>query len=442
VLAVGVVATLAVGLSRDDSVPGRPTGGTGSTRPDERPHELELVTEIEVFAYPKDEGRPSDPDELAMEIHGDTGYIATLTGRALHLKAIRLTDGEFRWEQDFPLEEPISSFTMGVSGDVLLARVSNGSYVDLIGAYDLATGEYRWDVVAKLSHVVANRMITYDPDADTINVHDLETGDPVWSTAGDGGRASEFPQQTAESLAQPRDPGDEHHATFEVAGNTDENQYVVQASMHSGALTVYDLATGKVISQGTAGDRMTQVVAYEDTVYAYRQTPAELKAYAVTDLSTPKWSVQTPASKDGAILDICGDQRLCLKTVSGTGGPILAVDTETGETVWQTDEYVSALPPTMAGDRMVLSHQDGTVILDPDTGEALETFDSDVYALPGDGAVVGSDGGELKLSQADGTTVSLGKASGTGLTEGTCEWTRTVVLCADEESYQLWRYRG
>lgn len=450
VLVVSTVATVVVFFLRDNRITGRPSAaGTeqGSTETETETeaaaHKLTEVTEIEATGYPKDEGMPSSPDETAMEVHGDTAYVATFTGKFMHLTAVKVADGETVWQQDLSVDVPPNGFHLVATNDVLLVRVSYGTaYVDNIAAHDLKTGEILWHQPGKLSHVVANRAIMYDYEADTINVLELTSGDLLWSAPGDGGRVSEFPQETAESRALPRDAGDEHQVTFSVAANTDEDQYIVQASMHSGALSVYDLATGKVISQGTAGDRMTQVVAYEDTVYAYRQTPAELKAYAVTDLSTPLWSVQTPASLDGAILDICGDKRLCLKTVTGAGGPILAVDTETGKTVWQTDEYVSALPPTMAGDRMVLSHQDGTAILDPDTGEATETFDSEVYALPGDGVVVGIDGGELMLSEPDGTAVSLGKASGTGLSTGTCEWTSTVVLCADEDSYQLWRYRG
>lgn len=434
---VGVVAAVVLALPHEDRVSGRPTHAAAP------PHELVRVAEIPATGYPKEEGDPSLPDEQAMEIHGDMGYVATYTETYVHVTAFRLTDGKTVWRQDVQLNPPPTDFTMVATDDVLLVRaVHGGAYVDNIAAHDLQTGEILWSITGILSEVVANRILTYDVPTDTVAAVDLTNGKQVWSTPGDQGRSSEFPQQTAKSLTGPRDLGDDHHLGDTVATNTDKHQYLVQASMYSGAVTVFDLASGKTITKGTVGDKVTQLIPYEDTIYVYRRTAATLTAYPANDLTKPRWTVPTSASQEGALLDVCAKTLLCLKTITPTTTPIRAVNTETGKTTWQTAEFPTALPPTTAGTRTVLSTRGHTMLLDPTTGKATRTFDTEPYALPGNNEIIGTLKGNLTLIAPTGATTPLGPPTGEGLSQNTCEWTQTQALCADKNSYQLWRYRG
>lgn len=456
-VAVALVATVTVVTLRAGTGPrlvsGTPRAAAGTEAPsgggDARAHEPEQVAELAPGRYPKDYGRISSPDSLLIETHGDTGFIAYSTFKIVHVTAFDLTDGEVTWTKDLGLSAPIGATSMTATDAGLLFVINPQGYAEFSIVIDLETGDDIWHMSKpnlSVSGVVSNHLVLYDSDKDTVNVNGMaEKGGeltPVYQVAADGGRMSEVYQDSAAARRLPRDDGD-GLLTFDVGTDPAEDQYLVHAVRYSGALAVRDLATGKALAEGNAGEKMVDVVAYEDTVYVYRQTPRTLAAYTTTDLSRPKWSIQTPAAADGSDLSVCAENLLCLMTVTPQGTPITAIDATSGEQRWQTADYRVATAPAMAGETVAVGHRGGTTLLDPESGDVVTEFDTGTFVLPGDGAVIGFHESEIQLLEPGETKPrSLGEVPDPVMPAGKCEWTSEVAVCPGEETYRLWRYRG
>lgn len=413
-------------------------------------HEPEKVAEFPLGTLPKSYGPPSTPDHELIEVRGDLGYVAYTTFEVVHVFAFDLATGESRWEREVALQTDIGSVSMVATEQGLLIVMNPPRYAQFLVSLDPETGEDQWHnsanpspVPGKVSGVVSDRLLAYDEDQDAVLAYGLEGAgvtQPKWTVPGDGGRVTEVFQETAATRARPVDPSD--GLNVDVGPSPDKDQYVVHAAMYSGALAVRELDTGTVVAQGNAGEKMMDVVLYEDMVYVYRQTPRTLAAYSVTDLSSPKWSVETPVSADGSDLVGCAEDLLCLTTVGDQVTPLYAFDATNGEKRWQTEMYQSPAP-VMAGDVIAVGHPRGTTVLDPGSGDVLAEFDAEKFALPGDGVLVGFDGSGVRLlAPGEQKPRDLGDVPDESMAAGNCEWTSEVAVCAGAESYLLYRYRG
>ncbi|GAB3444921.1 outer membrane protein assembly factor BamB family protein [Actinophytocola sediminis] len=449
-VAVALVVMVTVQCAAPRRVSGSPRPAEGTASAPTGPHEPELVAEFAPGRFPKEYGPISVPDPVLIELRDGTGYLAYTTFEIIHLTAIDLADGEVRWTRELDLNAGLGSVSMTATDVGLLFVINFQQYAQFTILIDPETGKdlgSSSEPHLTVSGVARDQLIVYDRDQDTLNTYDLATVDasmtPKWQVAADGGRMSEIYQETEDTHRQPRDDGDLGHSV-DIGSSQDENQYLVYATMYSGAISVRALTTGKVLAEGNAGEKMVDVVAYEDTVYVYRQTPRTLAAYAATDLSSPKWSVQTPAAADGSSLAMCAENLLCLTVVTTLGGGdyvLHAIDAADGRQRWQTDEYLAA-NPTMAGPAVAVSHRGGTVLLDPASGEVRTEFSAATFALPGDGVLIGFDDAEVQLLAPGKEPTSLGSVPDESMAAGNCEWTSEVALCASAEVYQLWRYRG
>lgn len=411
-------------------------------------HEPQQVAEFGPGRYPKHYGRPSAPDPAVMEIHGRTAYFAYTTSEIIHVTAVNLAGGTVKWRREVDLNANLGAISMVATDAGLLLVINFPDYAQFSITLDPENGKDIWyesKPHLTVGGVVDNHLIVYNSDEDTVLGYAMATkkspAKPIWSIDADGGRYTEIFQETAATHRQPRDDG-ELAQTLDVGANSDDGQYIVNAAMYSGAVSVRELATGTELSKGNAGEKMVDIVAYEDTVYVYRQTPRTLAAYPATDLSRATWSVTTPPSGDGSDLELCADGLLCLKTVTQQGTPVHAIDATNGQVRWQTGDYRAAAPDR-AGEVVAVSHQGGTALLDPKSGDVVTEFSSAEYALPGNGTVIGVDDEQLRLLRPGDTEPrSLGPVPDEAMTAGTCEWTSEVALCAGEESYRLWRYRS
>jgi outer membrane protein assembly factor BamB len=441
IVAVALVVTV-TSLAEPQRVAGLPRASTPPEEEKNDPYEPVQLAEFEPGRYPKEYGFSSDPDPGVMEVRGESGYVAFTTHEIVHVTAFDLTDGEIKWNREINLNAPIGALSMVATNTGLLFVINPPGYFQFTISLDPETGEDQWHLSEEpltVTGVANDRLLFYNSDQDMVHAHGLDdpTAQPTWSVAADGGRVTEIFQETAATRRLPRDDGDD--LSIDIGANPDEDQYIVHAAMYSGAISVRELSTGTVLAEGNAGETMMDVVAYEDTIFAYRQTPRTLAAYDATDLSTPKWSVETPPSADGSDLAVCAENVLCLKTVTDQGMPIFAFDATSGELRWQTTDYQTT--PVMAGKSVAVAHQDGAALLDPASGDVLAEVDSPSFALPGDDVVIGF-GEEIQLLAPGATEpISLGAVPTPAMPAGECEWTPEVALCAGDESYQLWRYR-
>lgn len=427
-----LIVTAVLVLRDDDPVLGSPRAAASAPL-------LHEPTEVAAVARPDARGS-SAPDHLAMELHDGVAYVAYTTGAVLQVTAMG-TDGELRWQEEFDTGTDIDSVSLAVTGAGVFAELRYTGYAATMAGFDLTTGDPAWDGWGNASQVVADRLITFREDDYTDNAYHLGTLEKAWSQPDAGGLNSLYPQQIWSDA--PYDDGDAGQLTFAVSANESPDQYLVRVVKSTGAVAVVDLATGAERASGNVGDRVTAVVPFEDTVFVYRKTPRELKAYAATDLNAPLWSIEVPESADGALIDVCGRTTLCLMQVTGGGTPIYGVDASTGEIRWQTSEYATMLPPRTAGERAVVTHSGGTTLLDPMTGKVSHTFPSDRHAQPGGGVVIGFSGTSLELLEPGAAEpVPLGAAPTKSFVDGYCEWNREFAMCADEQDYTLYRYRG
>lgn len=448
-LVVVVAAVVVVSVQAEPQVvSGRPeasgsteqTGGGG-------PHELERVATFDAGRYPKDYGPISQPDPAMVEIRDGVGYVAYTTARIIHVSAIDLATGEVTWKRDLGVNTVIGATDMTVTDAGLLFVLNFSGYAQFSIMIDLADGEDLWHASEPnltVGGVVAGHLVVYDRDKDTSNLHAL-TGDaplarPTWSVPADGGRTTVVFQDNARTRALPRDEAAVSQGVH-VGNDPDDGQYLVHAAMYSGAIAVRELVGGTVVAEGNAGEKMVDVESFEDTVYAFRQTPRTLAAYSAKDLSAPKWSVQTPKAVDGSYLEVCAEDLLCLVIATQRGTVLHGIDAATGERRWQTADFVGP-NPVMAGEFVGVSHHGGAALLDPETGEEITRFSGAKVALPGDGVVIGFNTDVELMAPGERTTTSLGKVPDLLMTDGGCEWTDKVALCAGLETYTLWRYRG
>lgn len=458
VVIVGLVAVLVVAAaavvvtiqSEPQLVSGRPSAfsGTGE-QGDDSVHELEEVASFEEGRMPKEYGPLSSPDPALVEIHDGVGYVAYTTAKLLHVTAIDLDSGEVTWKRSLGVSTVIGSVDMTVTDAGLLFVLSfSSSYAQFSTMISREDGEDIWhgsEPNLTVGGVVAGNLVVYDREKDTSNLHpltaDAPLAEPAWSVPADGGRTSEVYQDTTADRALPRDEAEVAQG-LDVGTNPDERQYIAHVVMYSGALSVRELGSGKVVSEGNAGEKMVDVVFFDDTLYVYRQTPRTLAAYAATDLSAPKWTVETLAAVDGSRIEMCAENLLCLMTQTRGGTVLHGIDTATGEQRWKTADLV-APDPVMAGEYVAVSHHGGTALLDPDSGEQITGFSGAKAALPGDGVVIGFDDPDIQLlAPGEREPTSLGRMPDVTMSNGGCEWTDQVALCAGPSTYTLWRYRG
>lgn len=432
-----VLTALFVARHDPERIAGRATGGApdaagGPASAD--PHPLRQVAEVA-----RKDDTLSRPDEQAMELRDGVVYVGDHTETFLRVSAVGV-DGALRWERSVDMTVKISGVSLVALPDALFVDVRFSQYADVMFGIDPTTGEVRWDATGNVADVVANRVITFRESDFTDNAYDLTTLAKQWSVPDEGGLSSHYPQHTWESLRMPRDDGDEAQLTFHVGPNEDPDQYLVNVVKSTGALAVLDLGTGTVRAQGNVGEKVTDVVVVDDTVFVYRQTPRTLAAYTA-DMK-PVWRVDTPTSADGALIDLCGRTTLCLKQVTPHGTPVHGVDTKTGAVRWTTLDYAVTAAPRVTGELAVVSHKGGTAVLNPLTGNETHAFAGGYHASVGDGAIVGFDGPEMTLLSAQEGPVSLGDAPSDALAAGRCEWSRELVLCAEKDVYRIYRYRG
>lgn len=446
-LAVAAGAIIVTVTQHDGSGSSSDSSASPSVSPNASQTDLHAPVEIGTFGdteLSKEEGIPSTSDQ-ALEMQDGVVYGAVHTDQMVHVTAYTV-DGTVKWTQDIEAGDIIGSVKLAVQPTGLMVNVFYQEHIqDTLSVLDPASGEILLEAYGDTTFVLGDRLLTYQEEGDVETGYVLATGEQAWRINDDGGRAHMVAQQTSETLALPSDDAEGAQALFEVADNPDPDQYIVQAVNYSGALTVLRLAGGEVLAEGQVGENTSRVLAFEDTIFVYRQTARELKAYAHDNLAEPNWSVQAPAGNDGSGLAICGETALCLTTLSDSGKKIQAVDMGTGEVRWETSDYSPEGALRAAGDWIAVSSEaGGTTLLDSDDGTVAHEFAKERIVLPGNGLVVGlsADDELTAIGQGLDAPLSLGPVPSEAFVDGGCEWDEEFIACADQSAYTVWRYRG
>jgi len=243
-----------------------------------------------------------------------------------------------------------------------------------------------------------------------------------------------IPQQTAESLAAPGDPQD--HV----------QRYVGHGQKATGFTRIIDTATGQIVGEGVLGEKVMEYVLIGDVLYVFRQTPRDLKAYSVTDLNTPLWTQPLPAADDGSTLVACDETTLCLTLAQGAQRVLHAVDTGTGAIRWETGEHPLTRQHNIrsVGGPIAVTTDTSTMLLDPGSGETLETFASPTYTYAGHGVLLTDVDGHLAYDATRRAPLDLGPALGSAVDPANCVWSEKYAACAEpenpDEEITFWRY--
>ncbi|MHA6618990.1 outer membrane protein assembly factor BamB family protein [Pseudonocardia sp. DLS-67] len=371
-------------------------------------------------------------------------YTAFHTARSISFTAYGLDAAAVVWERTLRVpENSIASIRFEVvDGALVLETQYPDGFVITLGL-NRDTGETMWTLPQRVGcesgcHY-GDRLIAYDHDANQQNAFDVRTGRQVWSVPErtDEPSFTWIPQETAESLAAPGDPQDH------------PQRRVGHGQKATGTTKIIDTASGRIVGEGVLGEKVMSYVLLDDVLYVYRQTPRDLKAYAVTDLDTPLWTQSLPAAQDGSALVACDETTLCLTLVQGATRTLRAIDTATGTTRWETGEHPLTAPYDIrsVGGPIAVTTRDSTMLLDRGSGAVLETFAAPDYTYAGAGLLVlTTPDGPVAYDAARRAPADLGPELGREVDRDTCVWVEKYVTCADPDAddweVTFWRYGG
>ncbi|GAA0919851.1 PQQ-binding-like beta-propeller repeat protein [Pseudonocardia zijingensis] len=439
VVAVLVAAVLVLVPSSDAGGPGVPVAA-----PDPQAAPLEQVGRVTKPRPPKDEGPPTGPEPELTRIRDGVVYTAFHTRKSISFTAFDVERRSVVWERTLRLPEgAISSVAFEIVDGGLILEGRNADGYEYTLVLNPGTGETVWDLSLPVGcdrgchH--GGRLIAYDTAANQQNAFDVRTGEQVWSVPErtDEPSFTWIPQQTAESLAAPGDPQDH------------EQRYVGHGQKATGATKIIETTSGRIVAEGALGEKVTDYVLVGDVLYVYRKTPRELAAYRADDLGAPLWTQPVPAADDGSALVACDETTLCLTLLQGDRRTLHAIDTAAGATRWELgDRLLTGQYETRSvGGPIAVTTKDSTMLLDPASGEVLETFAATGYTYAGAGLILlaGPDG-HLAYDAARRAPVDLGPEFGAGLDPATCVWAEGSAACADPEASDpeitFWRYRA
>lgn len=282
-----------------------------------------------------------------------------------------------------------------------------------------------------------NRLLRTGSNKDEKLAVDVRTGETVWAVQQrtDEPGFTWIRQETAESM----------NASDAPQGFTE--RYVGHGQKATGLTRIIDTETGEIVSEGVVGEKVTDYLLVGEVLYVYRQTPRDLKAYSITDLSTPLWTEQLPAAQDGSALVSCHVTVLCLILLDGSGQLLRGVEMASGKTLWETRDYQNLDRTEMryVGDPIMLQAGEATVLLDAVTGKPIEQLASEYFFYLGAGVVLIWEGAEVvAFDVAKRERLDLGPALGTEVVAHQCAWDEAYAACGheEEEEFSLWRYRG
>lgn len=403
---------------------------------------LEQVGRLTPARPSKEDGLPRGPEPELTRIHDGVAYTAFHTEKSISFTAFDVERRSVAWERTLRLPEgSIASIDFEVvdSGIVLEGQNDDRSAYTLL--LNPENGETVWSLPTTVGcdsgcHY-GGRLIVYDTAANEQKAFDVLTGQRVWSVPErtDEPSFTWIPQQTRESLAAPGDPQDH------------EQRYVGHGQKATGATKIIETASGRIVAEGVLGEKVTDYVLVDDVLYVYRKTPREIAAYRAGDLGAPLWTQPVPAADDGSALVACDETTLCLTLAQGDRRVLHAIDTATGTTRWELgDRPLTGLYGIRSvGGPIAVTTKDSTMLLDPASGQVLETFASTGYTYAGAGMILlAGPGGHLAYDTARREPVDLGPEFGAGLDPATCVWAEGHAACADPGARDLeitfWRY--
>lgn len=427
---------------------GTPSSGSAATPDVVGPragevHALEEINRQGPKSHPKEEGKSTGADPKLIRIGPDAIYTMSHTDKAIYLTSFGLEENEILWEQDFPVKTDASILRIQytVVEGALLMEVDFTDRNIFTKVLDPRTGEELWSDSfspgCSFGCVYGNRVLRTDWEAGEKLALDVRTGEKVWAVPD---RSDEAPftwirQETAESMNAPNAP----------QGFTE--RYVGHGQKATGLTRIIDTETGAIVGEGVVGEKVMDYLLVEDVLYVYRQTPRELKAYAIEDLTTPLWTEQLPAAQDGSALTSCHVSVLCLILLDGSGKLLRGVEMASGKTLWETRDYqgLSRTELRYVGGPIMLQAGDATVLLDAVTGKSIEQWAGEYFFYLGAGvALIWEDAGVVAIDVAKRERLDLGPALGTEVVADQCDWDEAYAACGheEEEEFSLWRYRG
>jgi outer membrane protein assembly factor BamB len=427
--------------------------GTASSGSDAQPdavdpregeiHALEEINRQGLKTHPKEDGYPSGADPELIRISSDAIYTLSHTEKTIDLTSFGLEKNEIRWEQRFPVKNDgsISRIEYTVVEGALLLQVDFTNRTFFTKVLDPATGEQLWSdqfpALCSFGCVYGNRLMRTGESGQERIALDIRTGEKVWAVPQptDEPAFTWIRQETAESM----------NASDAPQGFTE--RYVAQGQKGTGLTRIIDTETGEIVSEAVVGEKVMDYLLVGEVLYVYRQTPRDLKAYSIKDLSTPLWTEQLPAAQDGSAMVSCHVTVLCLILLDGSGQLLRGVEQASGKTLWETRDHQDLDRTEMryVGGPVMLQAGGTTVLLDAVTGEPIEQFASQYFFYLGASVALIWEGAEVvAFDVAKRDRLDLGPALGTEVVAHQCHWDEAYAACGHEaeKEFSIWRYRG